>query len=181
MARRGWARGGWEPASPQKDLGAKPLNSLNLNCIFMLWHVVVTNQLFSHVIVAYCFLLRIVFCFVVFFLMCVCWCRLVCVRVSPLFLLIVDIFGDFADFAPPLTSEWGTLLWHITLFSVHYYCASRKYYYESDKTVQPKTNVWLFWREGETNEKSPKFFSITFFDQDINGIWMFSFMQLLLQ
>jgi len=30
MVRMGWARGGWEPAPPQKDLGAKPLNSLNL-------------------------------------------------------------------------------------------------------------------------------------------------------
>ncbi len=59
----------------------------------------------------------------------VCWCRVVCA--SPLFLLIFANFGNIADFAPPLTSEWGTLLWHITPFSVHCYCASRKYYYES--------------------------------------------------
>ena len=60
----------------------------------------------------------------------VCWCRVVCA--SPLFLLIVNFFGNFADFAPPLTSELDTLLWHITPFSVHCYCASWKYYYESD-------------------------------------------------
>ncbi len=126
---------------PQKGFGSKTTEFPQPQLYFYVVNVVVTNQLFSHVIVAYCFLLRVVFCFVVFFLTCVCWCRLVCVRVSPLFLLIVDNFGDFADFAPPLTSEWGTLLWHITLFSVNYYCASRKYYYESDKTVQPKTNV----------------------------------------
>jgi len=65
-------------------------------------------------------------------------CLLVPFGVSPLFLLIVDIFGDFADFTPPLTSEWGTLLWHITPFSVHYYCASWKYYYESDTSKMIK-------------------------------------------
>ena len=59
----------------------------------------------------------------------VCWCRVVCA--SPLFLLIVAIFGVFADVAPPFTSEWGTLLWRITPFSVHCYCTPRKYYYES--------------------------------------------------
>ena len=36
------------------------------NRIFMLCHVVVANLLFSLVIVAYCFLLRVVFCFVLF-------------------------------------------------------------------------------------------------------------------
>ncbi len=82
-----------------------------------------------HTSLAYCFLLHIVF-FSFFYIFNVCWCRLVCV--SPLFLLIVDIFGDFADFTPPLTSELSTLLWHITPFSVHYYCMSQKYYYESD-------------------------------------------------
>jgi hypothetical protein len=105
--------------------------------IFMLWHVVVVNQLFLHVTVAYFFLLRVVFCFDVF--SSVCWCRVVCV--SPLFLLIVNIIGNFADFAPPLTSEWGTLLWYITLFSVHCYCASQKI------IMSPIRCVWsnLYW------------------------------------
>ena len=40
-------------------------------------------------------------------------------------------FGDFADFAPPLTSKWRYLLGHTTPFSFHCYCASRKYNYDS--------------------------------------------------
>ncbi len=63
------------------------------------------------------------------FFSCVCWCCVVCV--SPLFLLIVAIFGYFADFAHPLTSKWCYLLGHTTPFSFHCYCASRKYNYES--------------------------------------------------
>ncbi len=66
----------------------------------------------------YTSLLPIVSCyvssFVSLFFSRVCWCCVVCA--SPLFLLIVTIFGDFADFAPPLTSEWDTLLWHVTPF-----------------------------------------------------------------
>ena len=88
------------------------------------------KSIFLHVTVAYYFLLCVVFGVVVDFSR-VCWCRVVCVL--PLFLLIVAIFGNFFDFPPPLTSEWGTLLWHITPFSVHCYCVSRKYYYESDR------------------------------------------------
>ena len=81
----------------------------------ILLHAIVTNQLFSQVNVAYCFLLRAVFCFIVFFLTCFCWCRLVCM--SPLFLLIVDIFGDFADFAP-LSPPNGALCCGTSHFSL---------------------------------------------------------------
>ena len=98
------------------------------NRIFMLWHVVVANQLFLHVTVAYYFLLRIVFGVVVFFFT---WLLVPCgVCVTP---VSPDCcyFWRFCWFHPPLTSEWGTLLCHITPFSVHCYCASRKYYYES--------------------------------------------------
>ncbi len=83
------------------------------NRIFMLCLVVIANQLFLHVTVAYYFLLRVVFGVVVFFFTCLL-VSVVCA--SPLFLLIVTIFGNFADFTPPLTSKWGTLLWHVTLF-----------------------------------------------------------------
>ena len=74
------------------------------NRIFMLWHVVVVNQLFLHITVAYHFLLRVVFGVLVFFLR-VCWCHVVCA--SPLFLLIVAIFGNFADFTPPSHLRMG--------------------------------------------------------------------------
>ena len=33
---------------------------------------------------------------------------------SCLFLLTVVVFGNFADFVPPLTSEWGTFLGQVT-------------------------------------------------------------------
>jgi hypothetical protein len=74
--------------------------AIHHNRIFMLWHVVVTNQLFSHVIVAYCycFLLRVVFCFVFFFLTCLVVPFGVCVTpISP----DCWYFWRFCWFCPP--------------------------------------------------------------------------------
>ena len=95
------------------------------NRIFMLCHVVIANQLFLHLTVAYYFLLRVVFGVVVFFFTCLL-VSVVCA--SPLFLLIVAIFGDFADFAPtPSHPENGALCCGTSHLSVHCYCTSQKY------------------------------------------------------
>jgi len=84
-----------------------PLNynmAIRHNRIFMLWHVVVTNQLFSHVIVAYCFLLCVVFCFVVFFLTCLLVLLGVCVTpFSP----DRRYFWRFCWFCPPSHLRMG--------------------------------------------------------------------------
>ena len=77
------------------------------NRILMLWHVVVTNQLISHVIVAYCFLLRHVFCFVVFFLTCLLVPFGVCVSpISP----DRRYFWRFRWFRPPSHLQMGHLV-----------------------------------------------------------------------
>ena len=90
-------------------------SSLRINCFYTsLLPIISCYALF---LVFYCLFSR------------VCWCCVVCA--SPPFLLIVSIFGDFAEFAPPLTSKWRYLLGHTTPFSFHCYCASRKYNYDS--------------------------------------------------
>jgi hypothetical protein len=58
---------------------------------------------------------------------------------SPLFLLIVASFGDFADFAPPLTSVWRTLLWHVTPF-----CALLLHVTEILRYMYLHTTCYLF-------------------------------------
>ena len=82
----------------------------------------------------YTSLLPIISCYALFLVFSclfsrVCWCCVVCV--SPPFLLIVSIFGNFAEVAPPLTSKWRYLLGQTTPFSFHCYCASQKYNYDS--------------------------------------------------
>jgi hypothetical protein len=67
--------------------------------------------LFFHVTVAYYFLLCVIFGVVPY-----CFFHVPFVCASPLFLLVVASFGNFADFTPPLTSVWRTLLWHVTPF-----------------------------------------------------------------
>ena len=90
-------------------------SSLRINCFYTsLLHII---SCYASFLVFYCLFSR------------VCWCCVVCA--SPPFLLIVSIFGNFAEFAPPLTSKWRYLLGHTTPFSFHCYCASRKYNYDS--------------------------------------------------
>ena len=75
------------------------------NRIFMLCHVVIANQLFLHVTVAYYFLLRVVFGVVVFFFtrLLVLWCvRHRCFSWLSLFLAILLI-------SPPLSPPNGAL------------------------------------------------------------------------
>jgi hypothetical protein len=75
-------------------------SSLQINCCYM--SLLPIMSCYASFLVLYCFSSR------------VCWYLFMCA--SPLFLLIVASFGDFADFAPPLTSVWRTLLWHFTPF-----------------------------------------------------------------
>ena len=75
-------------------------SSLRINCFYTSLLPIISC--YASFLVLYCFFSR------------VCWYLFMCA--SPLFLLIVASFGNFADFAPPLTSVWRTLLWHVTPF-----------------------------------------------------------------
>ncbi len=88
---------------------------LRINCFYTSLLPIISY--YASLLVLYCLFSR------------VCWCCVVCA--SPPFLLIVSIFGDFAEVAPPLTSKWRYLLGQTTPFSFDCYCASRKYNYDS--------------------------------------------------
>ena len=95
---------------PQCNWTSSTLRRCNFNIairhnrIFMLWHVVVANQLFLRITVAYYFLLRVVFGVIVFFFTCLLVSCGVCLTpVSP----DLCYFWRFCWFRPPSHLRMG--------------------------------------------------------------------------